>query len=93
MTNDAHKKGMDKAIEAIALLPEDAVLALAGLVDSQEVERSAADLGVGERVRVWPHTSEIIDYYAAADILVAPSREDASPCPLSRPWHAGYLPS
>ena len=32
---------------------------------------------VGDRVRVWPHTSEIIDYYAAADILVAPSREDA----------------
>ena len=81
VTNDAHKKGMDKAIEAVALLPEDTVLALAGLVDSEEVQRQAADLGVGDRVRVWPHTAEIIDYYAAADILIAPSREDAFSMP------------
>ena len=30
---------------------------------------------------MWPHTGEIIDYYAAADILVAPSREDAFSMP------------
>ena len=81
VTNDAHKKGMDKAIEAVALLPEDAVLALAGLVDSSEVERQATILGVGDRVRVWPHTGEIVDYYAAADVLVVPSREDAFSMP------------
>ncbi len=81
VTNDAHKKGMDKAIEAVALLPEDTVLALAGLVDSQEVERHATYSGVRERVRVWSHTPEIIDYYAATDILVAPSREDAFSMP------------
>ncbi len=81
VTNDAHTKGMDKAIEAVALLPEDTVLALAGIVDSNEVEKQAAILGVGDRVRVWPHTAEIMDYYAAADILVAPSRQDAFSMP------------
>ena len=81
VTNDAHKKGMDRAIQAVALLPEDTVLAIAGLVDAEEVQKQAAILGVGHRVQVWPHTGEIIDYYAAADILVAPSREDAFSMP------------
>jgi len=79
--NGPHNKGVDRAIEAVTMLPEDTVLALAGLVDAHEVQRLAAISGVGDRVRMWPHTSEIIDYYAAADILVAPSREDAFSMP------------
>jgi phosphatidylinositol alpha-1,6-mannosyltransferase len=81
VANDAHNKGVDRAIEAVAMLPAETVLAIAGFVDSGHVERLATLSQVAERVRVWPHISEMIDYYAAADILVAPSRGDAFSLP------------
>src|SRR5680860_35615 len=81
VANDAHNKGVDRAIEAMAMLPAETVLAIAGFVDSGHVERLARISQVAERVRVWPHTSEMVDYYAAADVLVAPSRGDACPLP------------
>jgi glycosyltransferase involved in cell wall biosynthesis len=81
VANDAHNKGVDRAIEAMAMLPAEAVLAIAGFVDSRLIGRLARISQVAGRVQVWPHTSEMIDYYAAADVLVAPTRGDAFPLP------------
>jgi glycosyltransferase involved in cell wall biosynthesis len=75
--NDAYKKGADVAVRALRELPERAVLALAGRLDGNQVRGWARAAGVEGRVRLWPHTPEVIDYYAAADALLAPSREDA----------------
>jgi len=75
--NDAVKKGVDAAIRALPMLPDDVVLALAGRMDRDIVEGWARKAGVTGRVLLWPHTPDVLDYYAAADIFIAPSREDA----------------
>jgi phosphatidylinositol alpha-1,6-mannosyltransferase len=75
--NDLNKKGADLAIRALATLPPDVQLAIAGSAPEHEVRRLAFDAGVGDRVRILPHTDDPAAYYAAADLLVAPSREDS----------------
>ncbi|MDR7505924.1 MAG: glycosyltransferase family 4 protein [Armatimonadota bacterium] len=75
--NDAVKKGVDTAVRALASLPPDVVLAVAGRVDADLVKRWSREAGVADRVRLWPHNPEVLDYYAAADVFIAPSREDA----------------
>jgi phosphatidyl-myo-inositol dimannoside synthase len=75
--NDAYKKGVDIAVQALAGLDQNVVLAVAGRMDPEEVRKWARAAGVEGRVRLWPHTREVADYYAAADVLVAPSREDS----------------
>lgn len=90
--NDALKKGMDTAIAALKDLPDDVVLAVAGCVDADLVRRWVAAAGVADRVLLWPYTSEVVDYYAAADLFVAPSREDAFHQPVMEALACG-LPS
>ena len=75
--NDAWTKGVDLAVAALAHLPNDIALAVAGDADDAEVRAAAALIGVRNRIRMWPHRSDPSPYFAAADVLVAPSREDA----------------
>ena len=75
--NDLHKKGADVAVAALRRLPEDVVLAAGGRFDENQLVEIARSQGVESRVNLWPHTRDVMDYFAAADILVAPSREDA----------------
>lgn len=75
--NDVHKKGADTAIAALAGLPADVHLAVAGGIDKGTIAGWAAAGGVENRVLSWPHTSDVLEYYAAADLVLAPSREDA----------------
>lgn len=82
LANDAYKKGVDRAVASLAQLPDDIMLAVAGDIDASQVTGWADAAGVGDRVAVWPHTAEIERYYAAADLLVAPSREDAFNLPV-----------
>lgn len=79
--NDAYKKGVDRGLAALTRLPEDVVLAVAGDVDRAALQVRAKKLGVDRRMLVWPPTASILDYYSAADILIAPSRDEASPLP------------
>lgn len=79
--NDAYTKGADVAIRALAGLPEHVVLALAGGMDEAAIRRWARGAGVEARVLVWPHRPDVEAYYAAADLLIAPSREDAYALP------------
>lgn len=75
--NDAHKKGMDWAVDALPHLPGDVVLAIAGKPDAGPLRERARTKKVADRLTLWPSTPSITDYYAAADLLLAPSREDA----------------
>jgi glycosyltransferase involved in cell wall biosynthesis len=75
--NDMYKKGVDTAIAALPMLPADVTLAVAGNVDGPAVREIAREHGVVERVLLWPHTKQVVDYYGAADLFLAPSREDA----------------
>jgi phosphatidylinositol alpha-1,6-mannosyltransferase len=75
--NDIHGKGVDTAVAALALLPSDVVLAVAGDVEPGVIRTWARRTGVTDRVLAWPHIPDVIESYAAADVLVAPSREDS----------------
>ena len=77
VANDVRNKGVDTAVRMLNKLPDDVVLAIAGKVDASPVREWAVQSGVKDRVRFWPHTPDVLDYYAAADVLVAPSRTDA----------------
>ncbi|MDR7545259.1 MAG: glycosyltransferase family 4 protein [Armatimonadota bacterium] len=79
--NDAYKKGADLALRALPHLPEEVTLALAGRLDTAQVKAWARDAGVEGRVLLWPHRPDVETYYAAADLLLAPSREDAFSLP------------
>jgi phosphatidylinositol alpha-1,6-mannosyltransferase len=87
--NDIYKKGIDVAVDAVAHLPEDVVLAVAGHVDRSELTARATAMGVSDRLHLWSHVSDVLDYYAAADVLVAPSREDAFGLPPLEAMAAG----
>lgn len=80
--NDEFTKGVDQAVASLAHLPEDVILAVAGQLDASHVARWAEAAGVGDRVLVWPHIPDVRRYYAAADVLIAPSRQDAFNLPV-----------
>ena len=67
-------KGMDTALAALGRLPERFVLAIAGRLEADEIHRLAAEAGVQRRVLPLPHVADPMQYYAAADLLIAPSR-------------------
>lgn len=77
IANDAYKKGVDVAVAALAHLPNQVVLAVAGRTDRRQVRNWARLNRVEGRILLWPHARDVTDYYAAADMMVAPSREDA----------------
>jgi phosphatidyl-myo-inositol dimannoside synthase len=77
VANDVHGKGVDSALAALRLLPDDVVLAVAGLADPGMVKVLSRLHGVVDRVLLWAHRGDMMERYAAADVLVAPSREDA----------------
>lgn len=76
-------KGLDRAVEALALVP-DAVLLVGGLGDgdarAKAVARQAASLGVASRIRWLGYLSgdAFFATFAAADALVHPSRVDVT---------------
>lgn len=73
-------KGVDIAIEALALIPGTTVLAIAG-VGSERVslERRAAELGISGRVFFLGLTDDMAGFYAALDLLCVPSRNEGLP--------------
>jgi phosphatidyl-myo-inositol dimannoside synthase len=87
--NDIYTKGIDVAVNALAYLPGDVTLAVVGRADSSPIADRAAVLGVSSRLRLWPHSAEVLDYYAAADVVAAPSREDAFSLPPLEAMAAG----
>ena len=79
------KKGGRSLLEALALFPpplrDRTTLWIIGDGDQRgELEQTAKDLGLGQRVRFWGTISNqcLPDFYAAADLFVAPSIEAAS---------------
>jgi glycosyltransferase involved in cell wall biosynthesis len=72
------RKGIDTAIQALALLPAEASLSVMGSGDERyaaELRELAAELGVTERVRFGQSSRErIADAYADGDVLVFPVR-------------------
>ena len=87
--NDLVKKGADHALAALALLPSWMKLAVAGGFVADELHVMADRAGVRDRVLMLPHVDDPIEYYAAADVLVAPSREDSFHLPAMEAMACG----
>ncbi len=79
--NDWANKGLWTALRALAQLPRQYVLAVAGRDDPAPFVDLARRLEVANRLRFWPLSADMMAYYAAADCLVAPSREDSFSLP------------
>jgi phosphatidylinositol alpha-1,6-mannosyltransferase len=82
VANDIVKKGVDRALGALRALPSDTVLAVVGDLAGPTVARLAAEASVAKRVRFVGPVDDIRPYYAAADLLLAPSRDEAFNLPV-----------
>lgn len=79
--NDYYRKGIDVAVRALARLQGDVVLLIRGSFDASPLWALARRLGVSDRVRILPPTEDVLTYYASADVVIAPSREDSFSLP------------
>ena len=77
--DDFDRKGLERAIRAIARVSSSSQLWVAGGGDLQAFESLAASLDVRERVRFLGRVdaAEIAELYSASDVLLLPSRQDA----------------
>jgi glycosyltransferase involved in cell wall biosynthesis len=80
--NDFRNKGLAFLVEAINRLEDlDLCVLVAGSDSAGEYEKSIRQNASGERLKFLPIRRDVEFYYAAADIYVSPSLEDAFPLP------------
>jgi len=75
--NEPTVKGMDIAVDALAKMPDDVVLVIAGRIDRTQVEPWLDAAGAADRVTLLDHTDDPVLLYALADVSIAPSRQDS----------------
>jgi glycosyltransferase involved in cell wall biosynthesis len=77
------EKGQDQFLEAFSVLPDRDPPPLGLLVGEGPEEDSlrglVRDLGIEDRVRFLGYRPNVADYYAAADLVVLPSRSEGLP--------------
>jgi len=75
--NDFRKKGLGCALQALASLPPDVVLAVVGNPQQQAIFQAEAErLGLRSRVFFVGQMDDVSAAYVAADVLVHPTLED-----------------
>jgi glycosyltransferase involved in cell wall biosynthesis len=88
--NDWRMKGVPEILSAMAQLPSLPLQLLVVGDDAAESFREMARrLGVFERCHWEAPRREVIDFYAAADIYVSPSREDSFGLPVAEAMACG----
>jgi len=88
--NDWAVKGLPTLLHAISLLPELPLRLLVAGADAVEPFRQlAASLGVLDRCRWEPPSSDVMSFYAAADTYVSPSLEDSFAMPVAEAMACG----
>jgi glycosyltransferase involved in cell wall biosynthesis len=81
--NDWKKKGLDTLLKALALLSDLPLRLLVVGSDDPSFYRPLLDrLGLQERIRFEKPTSDALFFYAAADLYIGPSLEDAFNLPI-----------
>jgi Glycosyl transferases group 1 len=83
------RKGFADAVAALAQSGSGAHLVVVGGGDPEEYRREAEALGVGGRVHFAGAVDSPEDYYAAADLLVLPTRSDPWGIPVIEAMAAG----
>jgi glycosyltransferase involved in cell wall biosynthesis len=88
--NDWRMKGLPAILESIAAAPD---LPLRLIVAGSDIPANFAGivehLKVGNRILWEPTRPDVIDFYAAADIYVSPSREDSFGLPVAEAMACG----
>jgi UDP-glucose:(heptosyl)LPS alpha-1,3-glucosyltransferase len=88
--NDWRVKGLETALRAVAALRDLPILLIAAGDDSPDSFRETAkSLGIFERCRFEPSREDVLDFYAAADLYVSPSREDSFGLPVAEAMACG----
>jgi UDP-glucose:(heptosyl)LPS alpha-1,3-glucosyltransferase len=88
--NDLRAKGLDTVLRAVSALRELPILVIAAGDDSPDSFREMAkSLGISERCRFEPCREDVLDFYAAADLYVSPSREDSFGLPVAEAMACG----
>jgi UDP-glucose:(heptosyl)LPS alpha-1,3-glucosyltransferase len=74
--SDFDRKGLDRAIAALAETPVKAILFVVGNGREEPYRRLAGELGVDQFVRFFGSRRDAWRFYQAADILLLPTRAD-----------------
>lgn len=84
IANDIVGKGVDTALRAVSAFPDNALLVVLGLVNKVRLRQLADSLSPGSssRIRFEKPVRNIVPWYHAADVLIAPSREDSFGLPI-----------
>jgi glycosyltransferase involved in cell wall biosynthesis len=81
--NDWKSKGLDTLLNALGQCPELGFsLLVAGSGDSRAYEQQIRSLHLEPRIRFVGSSPDVMRFYAAADVYVAPSLEDAYGLPI-----------
>ena len=88
--NDWRNKGLTSLLEAVSALPALPTKLLVVGNDNPELFRSRAEqLGVRGRCHWELSSPDVLDFYAAADVYVSPSREDSFGLPVAEAMACG----
>ena len=88
--NDWRVKGLPAILESIAAAPDLPLrLIVAGSDVPANFQGIVEHLKVGDRCLWEPARSDVIDFYAAADVYVSPSREDSFGLPVAEAMACG----
>jgi UDP-glucose:(heptosyl)LPS alpha-1,3-glucosyltransferase len=88
--NDWRVKGLETVLRAIGALRELPVHVIVAGDDSPGSFREMAkSLGILERCHFEPSREDVLDFYAAADVYVSPSREDSFGLPVAEAMACG----
>jgi len=88
--NDWRVKGLDTVLRSISAIRELPIMVLAAGDDSSaSFSELANSLGVSDRCRFEPPREDVLDFYAAADLYVSPSREDSFGLPVAEAMACG----
>ena len=88
--NDWRVKGLATILAAMAAIPEVPLRLLVAGNDAPPAFHAIANrLGVLDRCRLEAPRDDVIDFYAAADVYVSPSREDSFGLPVAEAMACG----
>jgi len=88
--NDWRNKGLTSLLEAVSALPALPTKLLVVGNDNPELFRSRAEqLGVRYRCHWELSSPDVLEFYAAADVYVSPSREDSFGLPVAEAMACG----
>lgn len=88
--NDWRNKGLITVLDSLATLPALPIkLLIVGNDNAESFRAHAVQLGVVDRCRWELSSPDVLDFYAAADVYVSPSREDSFGLPVAEAMACG----